>query len=867
MIPAGETSVQFSLDVIGDTLPEPDERLRVVASKLQGAEITRDWARGWIRDDDAAVPGRIVLGSAVKPEGDAGDATLSVPVTLDTVTSIPVTFRLVAAGGSAAAGSDYSLDEAAVHTIAAGTTGTSVDIAVHGDTVAEGDETILLALADVTGAYHDATPVASTLLDDDGAAPVLQTRPDRFESGESLSMSVLDNDALSEARVARGTLQVTHVGDGGDAQVEMYDPAQPRSWVIHYTSARGFAGTTTVGYRVCEGAPPGRCADGVATIEVGMSPLWLTTVDGTGFFDTEPAIYQHDDGSPRFIGDYASTPLAAPETLERDHGVDPTPLSPWDGAREGTQVSLHVLPSPAGEARDWKVFVEAAGVAGTEPDIYLGVDTDQGQDAEPSELLCTAAMNSFIESCGLDLTHPGTGVTRYWVLVHNRGAAGRVQTRIYEVPMIGGDGTLTATGPGLPRFGGFERFRGAWRDLTMFPGGTPRVGFVGVRLVEGGDLVWQRWRIEPDAAWTGRAAVALRHGVTTTVALEPGGAHDRMFVDVPQGATALTVTTTSAQDVDLYLARASSPSAPRIDPAPPRDAADASARTTSGNEILMRSGDALPPGRWYVTPVNVAAVPAVVDVRVELAAAATPPRRGSYFDPDRGGHGLFLYPAGSQWAGLWYAYFEDGSPTWYYLQAGAPGPDGIWTAPIYRARWDGDSHAQTAVGFATVTPTGADAFRFTWTLDGRTGSEPMIALGRGCPTDGGQPVDASSHWFNLATAGSGHSVQFWEDYEFYAAFVYDEAGVPRFLTAESNTYLGADATLPIDQLQGFCPLCDRTGAPSRYPVGTLRRTISGGTLTHLGISADFTGGQSGSWERYEPVQPLGGPGTTQGCAP
>ena len=132
---------------------------------------------------------------------------------------------------------------------------------------------------------------------------------------------------------------------------------------------------------------------------------------------------------------------------------------------------------------------------------------------------------------------------------------------------------------------------------------------------------------------------------------------------------------------------------------------------------------------------------------------------------------------------------------------------------------------------------------------------------------GGQPVDASSHWFNPATAGSGHSVQFWDDYEFYAAFIYDEAGVPRFLTAESGSFLGADATLPIDQLQGFCPLCERAGMPTRQAVGTLRRTISGGTLTHLGVTAAFTGWQSGAWSRYEPVQPLGGPGTTQGCTP
>ena len=103
VIPAGQTSVQFSLDVLGDTSPEPDERLRIVASRLQGAEITRDWARGWILDDDSGSAPQLVLGTAAKAEGQAGTSTLPVPVTLATASSHPVGFRLVAAirGGPA----------------------------------------------------------------------------------------------------------------------------------------------------------------------------------------------------------------------------------------------------------------------------------------------------------------------------------------------------------------------------------------------------------------------------------------------------------------------------------------------------------------------------------------------------------------------------------------------------------------------------------------------------------------------------------------------------------------------------------------------------------------------------------------------
>ena len=63
----------------------------------------------------------------------------------------------------------------------------------------------------------------------------------------------------------------------------------------------------------------------------------------------------------------------------------------------------------------------------------------------------------------------------------------------------------------------------------------------------------------------------------------------------------------------------------------------------------------------------------------------------------------------------------------------------------------------TRIGQLMVTPTGPDQFTFTHEVHGLTGSEPMAALGRGCPTYAGLPVDASSHWFDPARAGKAFS--------------------------------------------------------------------------------------------------------------
>ena len=249
-----------------------------------------------------------------------------------------------------------------------------------------------------------------------------------------------------------------------------------------------------------------------------------------------------------------------------------------------------------------------------------------------------------------------------------------------------------------------------------------------------------------------------------------------------------------------------------------------------------------------------------------MVGAAPIVRSGSYFNAARSGHGLFLYPAGDQWAGLWYTYLQDGSSTWYYLQGPAPGTTGVWTGDLYRAAWNGSSNHLVAVGRGIATPAGPDAFLFSYELDGQAGSEPLAALGRGCPSLAGQPLDASSHWFDPARAGTGYSVQLFPDYEFFAAFVYDGQGVPRFLTSEAGSFRGADTTLPLEQLTGFCPLCERSGAPSRADIGTLRRRFDASGLVQMQLDAVFTGGVPGAWTGNDNVQLLGGPGTTQGCA-
>jgi hypothetical protein len=73
----------------------------------------------------------------------------------------------------------------------------------------------------------------------------------------------------------------------------------------------------------------------------------------------------------------------------------------------------------------------------------------------------------------------------------------------------------------------------------------------------------------------------------------------------------------------------------------------------------------------------------------------------------------------------------------------------------------------------------------------------------------------------------------------------------------------ANDTVPLQQLQGFCPLCTRSGNPTRSNAGVLRRVFTNGVLTGINVDATFTNGTTGTWVVNDAVVPLGG---LQGCA-
>ena len=845
----------------------------LVRAQMAGADLVH--RRTWrVNVSGGSLP-TLSLGDASVSEGDTGTRSVDIPVTLSAPASAGgASVMLATVDDSARSPADFVARSAAVQ-IPGGQSSAVFRVDVHGDTAPEGDERFRVVASAPVGASIADGEAWVGITDDDGVLPAFATRADRFVLGPAaagrLALDVLANDVLVRARMAGGRLAVVlqpsrgsvSVTDGGTPQ----DPSDDA--LVYDDGGAGAAGVADVlRYRLCEGG--GRCSE--ADVHVLRRPVDEARLALQVDADRGHRDLRLEGLAAMPAAQFEAHGLVAPVIAVATLAVDPSPENPFDPT--GASTTLRLLPQavPA-QATRWRVLIDASSHDGGDVDVYVGIDANRDRVADASEVACAAAMSTLAERCELAITQPAGEQVMYWVRLHNRsGTAQRARAELFEVPITGGSAPqgLAATGPGVaavneatplrlvwndPAFGVLET-RGGWLELKS--DADTSLGWVPVKLQRG---------LGPARPY------ALADGVPASYFVNGGAANEQLFIDVPAGATALTVDAairlgeSVGSAANLYLARADaptpSPGVPLIATAPPRAAAAAwSAIPYSGATGTLRV-DAPQAGRWYITPVNVGGGPLRLELRASVSGTGPRLRPGGYFNPTRGGSGLFLYPAGTEWAGLWYTFLQDGTATWYYLQNTAPGANGIWRGTIYRSAWNGASNRLVPVGEARVTPVSTSAFTFSYTLDGETGSEAYESFGGGCPIVDGAPLDVSGHWFDPRRSGSGYSVQLFPDYEFYAVFGYDARGVPRYLVAERNGIGGATDTLALEQNTGACPLCVRESAPVRRTVGSLSRIFGARTLQRVQLGATYAAGVPGAWSADDAVIPLG---LRQGCA-
>lgn len=623
--------------------------------------------------------------------------------------------------------------------------------------------------------------------------------------------------------------------------------------------------TDVIRYRVC--ITDGRCSEADVTVPHGPGPV-ASVGDGATRGQATVHALRSTSGLEAHVSAYA--PVAALESTRRIWSSSPA-ADPLLLPEHQRHVYIQALDNGRPGVR-YRYFIDSP-----EP-IAVGIDFDGDDHPDPAEQICTAqptgpsmASERMGDWCEFDSGPWPSGARRFWVVGHvpvapSRGVIGEhdVRLRIYAVPL---EETAAASAWRVDRRDGADvasRIHLAW-DRSDFGRIQPfPLGLVRYRRA-GQEDEWLPFFLGNTPM---QRPVAIASGTAVSIqavpVANPGEATH--FFDVPPGTRKLVVEATANEPFDIRLLAGDLPSQRPTTPVVPPASIDSRILLTGGGDPGRKRIELLgpPPGRYFLLPTTGSTLPTFVEVG--LAIEASPPsfRPGSYFNPQRSGHGMFVYPSGDQWVALWYTYRPDGDATWFYAQARAPGANGIWRAPLYRSTWKTGRNHLAPAGHLTLTPTGPDRATVAYTLDGITGSEPLEPLGRGCPTIDGRSSDRSGQWFNPQRAGTGYSVQLLPNYEFYVAFGYGPGGDADFRIAEIPRLGPATTSTALESLSGFCPHCERASAPARRTAGTLARTLlpDGGFRF---AATEAPGEAAGStWTFDEAAVPLG---PLQGCDP
>lgn len=543
--------------------------------------------------------------------------------------------------------------------------------------------------------------------------------------------------------------------------------------------------------------------------------------------------------------------LALPEQTVEELLEDPTFSDPFD---EGEGVFTKFIEVPPGTLQ---LFAVTSSPEVDDVDLFVGRDINGNGRADLAEAQCSSQSPVADEECVI--LSPSDG--DWWVLVQNwengidpGSADGPPLEVLLETALISADSDspLSAAGPGTTSIGETFELKLAWDNVDAVNGETlvgavaigsssetpDDIGIIPVFFKRNGIASPRTLVMHPDRS----------HGL----ALEGESSHNRIVIDVPAGATSLTVsaegaTNTQSNNLELRLYRRNFGNAfgaaPALPPLPSSGVVASDTGAGGNGPSVTVSGDSLQAGRWHVELLNGREFSSSVRVTSTIGwDGADPLMRTGLWQPDSRpdiAQGLQYIQLGANRAVAWYTYDDDQQPTWY-LAAGA-NPDGnVWTADVQRFTNDGTDQQSSVVGTMSVTLLAEDDMIFSWSLFGEYGSDRMIPSfnNTSCPDIGDGPTNYSGIWSALPEGRGGASIAMNSSVQSQTHYVFDDSGVPRWLTAPAQI---SSETFSLLQFTGPCPNCN---APvDNASVGMLTR--------------DFDSESSGGWTLdYSLAEPL-----------
>ncbi|WP_165831366.1 Calx-beta domain-containing protein [Abyssibacter profundi] len=241
-IPAGQSTASIEISVQGDRLDEADETFDLVLSNPGNAALEDGRATGTIVDDDATPS--LAIAAATVTEGNSGQQTLTLAVTLSAASGRTVTVRYTTRDGSATtADGDYQARSGQL-SFAPSETSQSIQVAVNGDTRHEPDEQFSVRLSEATNATIQTATANGTITNDD-AVPELRVGNAQVEEGNSgtatlnftVSLSAASGQAVSMQFATRDDSATTGDSDYSAASGSLTIPAGETSRRVAVTVA------------------------------------------------------------------------------------------------------------------------------------------------------------------------------------------------------------------------------------------------------------------------------------------------------------------------------------------------------------------------------------------------------------------------------------------------------------------------------------------------------------------------------------------------------------------------------------------------------------------------------------------------------
>ncbi len=160
--PGGSPTQTITIQVVGDTLVEPDETFFVKLSNAKSGQITRSTGAGTILNDDL----NLAVNDITVVEGDSGTNDAVFTVSAEGISHLTAIVNFATADGTANSGSDY-LSRGGVLIFPPGTTARTVTVPIVGDLLNEGTETFVVNLTNAVSAQITKAIGVGTILDDD----------------------------------------------------------------------------------------------------------------------------------------------------------------------------------------------------------------------------------------------------------------------------------------------------------------------------------------------------------------------------------------------------------------------------------------------------------------------------------------------------------------------------------------------------------------------------------------------------------------------------------------------------------------------------------------------------------------------------